>query len=96
MLSIARQNAKDADVQEHIEFIHAPLQDIPALKLGKFDLVLCHAVLEWVVEQKQALLILSDLINHSGTLSLMYFNKEAQLLQIWFMATSIMKIKGSV
>ncbi|MBQ4813003.1 methyltransferase [Pseudoalteromonas luteoviolacea] len=80
MLGLARERAVNADVSQSMVFIHAPLQAIPELDLGQFDLVLCHAVLEWVVDQQSALSILRSSLAPEGILSLMYFNKSAQRL----------------
>ncbi|MCF2857936.1 methyltransferase domain-containing protein [Pseudoalteromonas sp. SMS1] len=78
MLELAKERAHIHGVHNAMTFVHAPLQTIPSLSLGQFDLVLCHAVLEWVVEQQAALKILKSTLNSHGILSLMYFNKSAQ------------------
>ncbi|KZN63592.1 methyltransferase domain-containing protein [Pseudoalteromonas luteoviolacea] len=80
MLSLAKERSIDANLSKTMTFIHAPLQAIPKLNLGQFDLVMCHAVLEWVVEQPEALGILHASLKPNGILSLMYFNKSAQRL----------------
>ncbi|AOT07340.1 methyltransferase domain-containing protein [Pseudoalteromonas luteoviolacea] len=80
MLEFAQGRAESSGLSESMTFIHAQLQDIPSLALGQFDLVLCHAVLEWVVEQQHALAILKSCLAPQGVLSLMYFNKAAQRL----------------
>ncbi|KZN64560.1 hypothetical protein N473_14645 [Pseudoalteromonas luteoviolacea CPMOR-1] len=80
MLELAQERAESSNLSESMTFIHAQLQDLPALDIGQFDLVLCHAVLEWIVEQKHALAILKNCLTPQGVLSLMYFNKAAQRL----------------
>ncbi|TQF69802.1 methyltransferase domain-containing protein [Pseudoalteromonas luteoviolacea] len=80
MLELAKERAKKQGLLNDMTFVHAPLQEIPKQSLKQFDLVLCHAVLEWVVEQQAALQILQSLLAPHGILSLMYFNKSAQRL----------------
>lgn len=80
MLDIAMQKAQQAGLSDKVTIIHSPLQDIEQLALGQFDLVLCHAVLEWLVEQQQAIDLLKRQLNSNGYLSLMYFNYEAQVM----------------
>ncbi|MEJ6473532.1 methyltransferase domain-containing protein [Pseudoalteromonas piscicida] len=80
MLELARTRAVEAGLCERMHFIHAPLQALDQLNLGKFDLVLCHAVLEWLVEQQSAIDLLKAQLSENGLLSLMYFNHEAHLM----------------
>jgi S-adenosylmethionine-dependent methyltransferase len=79
MLQLAKEHVEQAGLSAQFEFIHAPLQALPELELGTFDFVLCHAVLEWLVDQVEAITVLSKLVNDEGYLSLMYFNKDAHL-----------------
>jgi S-adenosylmethionine-dependent methyltransferase len=50
------------------------IQDIPDQFKQQFDLVMNHAVLEWLVEPEQALKILSDRVKPGGWLSIMFYN----------------------
>jgi len=59
------------------QLIHAPVQKLYADSLGQFDLVLFHAVLEWLAEPKQTLKHLLSLIQPEGSLSLMFYNRDA-------------------
>ncbi|WP_046006435.1 methyltransferase domain-containing protein [Pseudoalteromonas rubra] len=78
MLAQAQQQADKLGVTERVTLIHAPLQALPELSLGQFDLVMCHAVLEWLTEQQQALTLLTQRLAPQGYLSLMYYNRAAQ------------------
>ncbi|MCG7555457.1 methyltransferase domain-containing protein [Pseudoalteromonas sp. Of11M-6] len=80
MLELAKTRAHEAGLNDLLHFIHAPLQALDTLNLGQFDLVLCHAVLEWLVEQQSALMLLKSQLSETGLLSLMYFNHEAHLM----------------
>lgn len=46
----------------------------------QFDLIVCHAVLEWLLQPKETLLQLLSHLKPSGHLSLMFFNADALLL----------------
>lgn len=63
----------EADVQ----FIHGSVQALDPDDLGQFDLVLFHAVLEWLAEPEDTLAHLLTLIRPGGDLSLMFYNREA-------------------
>ena len=45
----------------------------------RFDLVLCHAVMEWLSEPYESLEYLTSLVEPGGYLSLSFFNKDAHL-----------------
>jgi len=53
------------------------LQDLPGAGLPPSDLVLCHAVLEWLAEPEAALPLLMDQVKPGGWLSLMFYNRHA-------------------
>ena len=46
---------------------------------SQFPIVLCHAVLEWVPDAETALAQLNALLEPGGTLSLMFYNRNAKL-----------------
>ncbi|MFV7771524.1 methyltransferase [Shewanella marisflavi] len=60
-----------------ISLIHAPIQSLTQKTLGQFDLILCHAVAEWLSDAKQTLGDLTGLLKPDGLFSLMFYNKEA-------------------
>ncbi|NWF38359.1 methyltransferase domain-containing protein [Mariprofundus sp. NF] len=64
-----------------VEYIHGPVQEMSAEELGQFDLVLFHAVLEWVAEPKETLEHLLTLIRPGGDLSLMFYNRDALIFR---------------
>lgn len=47
--------------------------------LGEFDVVVCHAVLEWLARPFEALSILADRLRPGARLSLTFFNRDAAL-----------------
>lgn len=60
---------------EHAKYLVGPLQDIHSEQ--KYDLIICHAVLEWLESPQSALRCLPDLLTDNGALSLSFFNKHA-------------------
>lgn len=76
MLDKAKENAQKLDISpDNIHFIHAPYQALPEL-LGsqKFDLILCHAVLEWLGEPQKIMAFFDEFLSKSGILSLCFYN----------------------
>lgn len=60
-----------------VEILHKPVQELNEQELGQFDLVLFHAVLEWLAEPEETLQQLTHLIKPGGHLSLMFYNRDA-------------------
>ena len=73
MLEIARNNFSAAHL--HAEFTQCALQELPERFPRKFDLVLNHAVLEWLEAPFDALPLLVDRLKPGGYLSLMFYNR---------------------
>lgn len=73
MLEIARNNFNAANL--HAEFTQCALQELPQKYLQKFDLILNHAVLEWLEAPFDALPLLVDRLKPGGYLSLMFYNR---------------------
>lgn len=76
---ISEQAIEDAKCQfgddQNVDFIVGPLQDLPPGKT--YDLIICHAVLEWLESPKVALQRILPLLSENGILSLSFFNKHA-------------------
>ncbi len=77
MLSVAREQFSQQQPQANVDFLHLPVQALSVDELGQFDLVLFHAVLEWLAQPKQTLKKLLGLIKPGGHLSLMFYNRDA-------------------
>ncbi|MGE4405557.1 methyltransferase domain-containing protein [Pseudomonas sp.] len=58
-------------------FIQAPWQQVQEHVEGRFDLLICHAVLEWLAEPAAILPVLQRLTTHDGWLSLAFYNRDA-------------------
>jgi len=75
MLEGARQ--RFAAAGQSATFIQASWQELSAQLSEPFDLVLCHAVLEWLAEPQRILPLLHQLTVRDGWLSLAFYNKDA-------------------
>lgn len=79
MTDAARARARDAGVEHAIEWVCAPYQSLEQRLVDRdFDLVLCHAVLEWLAEPQQLIATLERLLRPGGTLSLCFYNPAAK------------------
>ena len=77
MLAIARETARREDVDKKIQWHHGAFQQLPALNLGTFDVVLCHAVMEWLVAPQTLIPALKQFLAKDGVLSLSYYNRHS-------------------
>ena len=68
-----KQCQEESTLNEGIEWRVQSIQQTQ----GEFDLVACHAVLEWVEHPQEVLKILTQQVVSGGTLSLMVFNQVA-------------------
>ncbi|UVL24982.1 methyltransferase domain-containing protein [Pseudomonas donghuensis] len=75
MLDGARERFAEAGQQA--TFIQAPWQDLLGQLTEPYDLVLCHAVLEWLAEPETILPVLHQLTRADGMLSLAFYNRDA-------------------
>ncbi len=81
MLALARGTVEEAGVGGEVAFVQAKIADL-APRLGqRFNLVVCHAVLEWLARPSEAPGPLAALIAPSGRLSLLFYNFNAALLK---------------
>ncbi len=74
MLARAQQNF--ADQQLEATFLHGSAQSL-ASELPTFDLVLFHAVIEWLADPKTGLQTVADKVRPGGYLSLLFYNRNA-------------------
>jgi len=82
MLAIAEQDIVVAGVADQVSLALAPIQQVvvnPA-KQQAFDLVLCHAVLEWVSDPEEVIAALVAGMRPGGYLSLMFYNLNALII----------------
>lgn len=76
LLSQARQEFAQARLEA--SFHHASIQQL-APQLPVFDLVICHAVVEWLATPLETLKQVMDRVKPGGYLSLMFYNRNAMV-----------------
>ncbi|MBY6210761.1 methyltransferase domain-containing protein [Microbulbifer agarilyticus] len=78
MLDLASDAVKVKGLQDRVTLKQLALQDLPQTEeIPPADLLLCHAVLEWLAEPQQALVHLADKLKPGGYLSLTFYNRRA-------------------
>jgi S-adenosylmethionine-dependent methyltransferase len=71
-LVIAKQRLKDFP---NTVFINCDIGELT----GRYDFIICHAVLEWLNEPLSVLLYLHSLLRPQGIMSLSFFNHDAKV-----------------
>lgn len=78
MLTEAKANAKQLGVIDDIQWLVCPYQDLeiklPSESVAGFDLILCHALLEWLGDPKQIMPSFKKWLAPTGVLSLCFYN----------------------
>jgi len=77
MLAQAKEQIDASDTPLAISLVHSPIQALSIAEHGMFDLILCHAVVEWLVDAKTTMEGLLTMLKPNGLFSLMFYNKEA-------------------
>ncbi len=79
MLERAEQLCVEAGIDtSRVQFIQASIQQLPhVLPAQQFDLVVCHAVLEWLADPLLTLAQLLPWLKTDGDLSLAFYNRES-------------------
>lgn len=87
MLGLAAEEVLRQGLEKQVEFRHESIQVLAQqLKAGEdtlqpFDLVLCHAVMEWVIEPELLLHHLTNLVVPGGYLSLTFYNENGVVMK---------------
>lgn len=77
MLQLAQQQAL-AQGADNVSFQQIGLAELVATHRQQYQLVLCHAMLEWLAQPELAIAQLRQLVAPGGVLSLMFYNKDAK------------------
>lgn len=80
MIADARAVFQDKGIS-NADFIQAPVQDHAAQNPAPYDVILCHAVLEWVEDPREMLNHLNRMLKPGGYLSLMFFNLNGTIFK---------------
>tara|TARA_R110001592_G_scaffold66495_9_gene204285 strand:- start:7330 stop:8118 length:789 start_codon:yes stop_codon:yes gene_type:complete len=76
MLDAARERLDALSSAYPVTYLQSPLQALPALG-ETYDLVICHAVLEWLEDPAEAIGVLRKLCNPGAGVSLAFYNRDA-------------------
>jgi len=79
MLASTQQNARDAGVEAKFIWQHGAYQDVFADLPLPPDLILCHALVEWLAEPEKLLPALSKCLRKGGSLSICFYNPAAKV-----------------
>jgi S-adenosylmethionine-dependent methyltransferase len=79
MLERAEESVHEARLSELVTPVHASIQELHQEVDRRFDVVVCHAVLEWLAEPKVVLGQLARFLSPNGRLSLLFYNRNAAL-----------------
>ncbi len=74
MLKLAKTEIENNNLVEQFQFIHAPVQQLSQYALPPSDLVLFHAVMEWLADPESALKSLLQQVKPGGIASVMFYN----------------------
>lgn len=77
MLQLAKQDIEKNGLLEQYRLIHSPVQSIGEHMDAQVDLVMFHAVMEWLVDPKTALETVLEQVKPGGIASVMFYNHHA-------------------
>lgn len=80
MIARAQQAAEAKGVSDNMHFIQCAAQDVASHLESPVDLILFHAVLEWVADPVSVLETLWSVLRPGGVLSLMFYNANGLLM----------------
>lgn len=75
MIAKAQKNAGELELTSTIRWYVCPYQDLKNELLGEtFDVILCHALLEWLAKPAEVMDFFDDMLDKGGMLSLCFYN----------------------
>lgn len=81
MLEDAKVLFADNKLEDNTQFIHCSAQELSNYIDEQYDLVLFHAVMEWLVEPEETLKKLLPFVKKGGYLSVMFYSKTGLIYQ---------------
>ncbi len=81
MLALAEKGIEEAGLLPQYRFVHAPVQEIARHVDKQFDLMLFHAVMEWLAEPRHALDVVLSQVKPGGVASVMFYNQNGLLFK---------------
>ncbi len=80
MLAKAREHYAEHAPDAAVEFIHGSIQSLRGRALPPFDLILCHAVVEWLAQPRQTLAVLVERLRPGGLMSTLFYNRYSLMM----------------
>lgn len=81
MLDKAKTEFMNKNLSSQADFLHCSIQELGKTHKNKYDLVLCHAVIEWVQNPKDILSYLLEYLKPDGLLSLTFYNINGMIFK---------------
>ncbi len=81
MLLLAEQDVTKNGLSQHYRFIHSPVQEIANHLTEQVDIVMFHAVMEWLADPKAALELLMEQVKPGGVISVMFYNHHGLMFK---------------
>lgn len=81
MITDAKKLFTENKLEGNTRFIHSSVQELPKYIDEQYDLVLFHAVLEWLVEPEKTLKKLLEFVKPGGYLSVMFYSRTGLIYQ---------------
>ncbi|KLV04787.1 SAM-dependent methyltransferase [Photobacterium aquae] len=81
MLKLAEQEIAKQGLLEQYRLVHCPVQEVGEHLDAQVDLVMFHAVMEWLADPKSALEGLLDQVKPGGVISVMFYNYHGLLFK---------------
>jgi S-adenosylmethionine-dependent methyltransferase len=81
MLQRAARAIGAAGADGQVQIVKGSLQELATTIDERFDVVTCHAVLEWLADPASAVAEFTKLMKPGGTLSLLFYNENAATLK---------------
>lgn len=74
MLNLAKGSLAEHGLADRVDVQQLAIQELARREQQTFDMVVCHAVLEWVADPAGLLKQLAESLKSGGVLSLLYYN----------------------
>ncbi|MCW9030759.1 MAG: methyltransferase domain-containing protein [Gammaproteobacteria bacterium] len=81
MLQDAEELFKEQNLNNDVRFIHSSVQNLSQHINSQYDVVLFHAVLEWLADPEETLKQVLNYIKPGGYLSLMFYSRTGLIYQ---------------
>lgn len=85
MLTLAKGNINgselDASVKQNTSYHHCSLQELGTRLHQPFDLIVCHAVMEWLDQPEAVFAHLLPLLRCGGLLSVIFYNRDGLIFK---------------